>query len=121
MITLIILALALALVQISLLPLALNMSNLAYLVSNRDEEPNYSLVTQRVKRAASNLQESLPAFLALALLAIYQQVDLSTLAMTWLVLRVVYLVCYVSGLGQLRSGIWIASVVCLVMMAVALI
>ena len=88
MTTLIIAALALALVQIWLLPMALNLSNLSYLLSNRDEELKGSVITQRVQRAAVNLQESLPAFLALALLAVYQQVDVSNLACAWLALRV---------------------------------
>ena len=121
MATLIIAALALALIQIWLLPMALNMANFSYLLSNRDMELEGSITTQRIKRAANNLQESLPAFLALALLAIYQQVDISTLASTWLVLRVAYLLCYTFGITYIRSGLWIASTVCLVMMALALV
>lgn len=120
MTTLIIAALALALVQIWLLPMALNLSNLSYLLSNRDEELKGSVITQRVQRAAVNLQESLPAFLALALLAVYQQVDVSNLACAWLALRVAYLACYALGITFIRSGVFFASIVCLVMMALAL-
>jgi uncharacterized MAPEG superfamily protein len=120
MTTLIIAALALALVQIWLLPMVLNLSNLSYLLSNRDEELKGSVITQRVQRAAANLQESLPAFLALALLAVYQQVDVSNLACAWLALRVAYLACYALGITFIRSGIFFASIVCLVMMALAL-
>lgn len=121
MTTLIIAALALALVQIWLLPMALNLANFSYLLSNRDREIEGSVTTQRVKRAANNLQESLPAFLALALLAVYQQVDVSTLASTWLVLRVAYLLCYTFGITYIRSAMWIGSTLCLIMMALALV
>jgi uncharacterized MAPEG superfamily protein len=121
MTTVIIASLALALVQIWLLPMALNLSNFSYLLSNRDEELKGSLTTQRIQRAAANLQESLPAFLALALLAIYQQVDVSNLACAWLALRVAYLVSYAFGITYIRTGVYIASIVCLVMMATALV
>ena len=121
MTTLIIAALALALAQIWLIPMVLNLSNFSYLLSNRDEELKGSVTTQRIQRAAANLQESLPAFLALALLAIHQQVDVSNLACAWLALRVAYLVCYAYGIIYIRSGVYIASIVCLVMMAMALV
>jgi uncharacterized MAPEG superfamily protein len=76
---------------------------------------------QRINRAGANLQESLPAFLALCLLAMLLQVDLSQAALAWLVLRVVYIPCYLFGIIYLRSVVWVASLACLVYMAVQLV
>lgn len=109
--------LALALFQIWLLPMAINIKNMPYLVSNRDEEQQASPLSQRVARASSNLQESLPAFLALSLLAIIVEAEVTTAATTWLGLRVAYLACYSIGIPLLRSGIWIASIACMIFMA----
>ena len=91
MIDIIVLTLLLALIQIWLLPMLLNLKNMDYLVSNRDEAVAGSVMVERVKRASANLQESLPAFLALAVLAIHQSVDLVTVATEWLALRGAYL------------------------------
>jgi uncharacterized MAPEG superfamily protein len=109
--------LLLALFQIWLLPMAINIKSIAYLISNRDEEVQTSALSQRVARASSNLQESLPAFLALSLLAMIVGADVATAATTWLGLRVAYLACYSFGIPVLRSGIWIASIVCMLCMA----
>jgi uncharacterized MAPEG superfamily protein len=73
-----------------------------------------------VTRAGNNLQESLPAYLALCLLAMIQQVDLSQAAFVWLVLRVIYIPCYMFGILYLRSLVWGASLASLVYMAVQL-
>ncbi len=116
----IIYALILTLVQIWLLPFVLNRKNMAYMMSNRDQEPEVSLPLQRVRRAATNLQESLPAFLALCLLAMQLNVDVSAAAMTWIGLRVIYLACYGFGIAALRSVTWISSVVTLIYMAMLL-
>jgi uncharacterized MAPEG superfamily protein len=48
-----------------------------------------------------------------------QGVDVSTLACYWLIARLVYLPCYLLGLPYVRSGVWIASLVCLLLMAVS--
>lgn len=70
MATLIISTLALALFQLWLLPASLNIKSLPYMLSSRDNRIESSMLQDRVSRAGVNLQESLPAFLALALLAI---------------------------------------------------
>jgi len=121
MTTMIIGALLLTLVQLWLLPASLNLKNLQYMISSRDETPPQSTLQQRVTRAGNNLQESLPAFLALCLLAMILQVDLSQAAMAWLVLRVVYIPCYLFGITYVRSLVWVASLACLVYMAVQLV
>ena len=118
MTTVILYALALALFQIWLLPMAINIKSMAYLMSNRDEEQEVSLLTQRVTRASANLQESLPAFLALCLLSMIIEADITAAATSWLGLRVAYLACYSFGIPVLRSGIWIASIISMISMAI---
>ena len=114
-------ALALALVQLWLLPASLNMNNLVYLLSSRDDPPPMSQLQQRTTRAGVNLQESLPAFLALCLLAMIQGIDLSEVALAWLILRVIYIPCYLFGIVYVRSLVWAASIACLIYMAVRLV
>ena len=120
------LALALALLQIVLLPVFLNFilldkeqykANVRYLLSNRDEPIQTPVSVQRVSRAATNLQETLPLFLALVILGIIAGQDLVAFGYSWLALRVAYLLCYSYGIEKTRSLIWIASVIVLVMMA----
>lgn len=117
----IIAALALTLFQLWLLPATLGAKNAAYLLSSRDNPPPQTQIQERTKRAGANLQESLPAFLALCLLASIQQVDLTQAALAWLILRAVYIPCYLLGIAYLRSIVWIGSLVCLVYMAVQLV
>jgi uncharacterized MAPEG superfamily protein len=116
----IIAALAIALVQIWLLPMVMNIKNAAYLFSSREEEVETTAVYRRVDRAKLNLQESLPAFLALCLLSIQMDIDNLSLATTWLVLRVVYVPLYMLGGSYIRSVAWLASTVCMIMMAMQL-
>ena len=117
---LIVMALLLTLVQISLLPLMFNLSNVGYLLGNRDEANPESVLVSRAKRAANNLLESLPSFLALAILSIVLSVDNSDLMLYWLVLRAAYTVSYLIGITYLRTLLWFGSVGCLIMMALAL-
>jgi uncharacterized MAPEG superfamily protein len=114
-------ALLLTLVQLWLLPAGFNLNNLQYMLSSRDQAPPQSILQQRVTRAGNNLQESLPAFLALCLLAMILQVDLSQAALAWLVLRVVYIPCYLFGITYVRSLVWVGSLACLVYMAAQLV
>jgi len=113
-------ALMLTLAQLWLIPASLNLKNLQYMASSRDNPPPQSVLQQRTTRAGANLQESLPAFLALCLLAIIQQVDLSQAALAWLVLRVIYIPCYLFGITYVRSLVWAGSLAGLVYMAVQL-
>ena len=120
MTTVILLALLLALVQIWLLPMLLNLKNANFLLSNRDNPPEVTLVLARIQRASVNLQESLPAFLAMAVVAEIQGLDLTLVASVWLALRGAYVATYGLGIVGLRSLIWIGSLVCLVYMGLAL-
>ena len=117
---LILYTLALTLFQIWLLPMAFNLSNSAYLLSNRDEDIETSVTYKRIKRAAANLQETLPIFLTLALMSMIMDIDNTAAASVWLGLRVAHLVCYAAGIAMLRSLSWVASIVALIYMALAL-
>jgi uncharacterized MAPEG superfamily protein len=117
----IIAALALTLFQLWLLPASMALGNLPFLISSRDNPPPQSQLQQRTSRAGINLQESLPAYLALCLLALYQQVDLTQAATAWLALRALYIPCYLLGIVYVRTVVWGGSIGCLVYMAYCLV
>ena len=122
MATYIVYALLLAIIQIWVVPAAFNVKNFSWYTTNRDEPmPELSVMAGRAIRAATNLQESLPAFLALALLSMHLSVDLTYLAFWWLILRVAHLITYIAGIALLRTLSWLGSLVTLVMMALALV
>ena len=122
MTSLIVYALVLTIAQIWLIPMLLNLGSLQYLISNRDDAaPEGSVKLGRVRRASTNLQESLPAFLALAILSIVLEVDNYDLALYWLGFRVGYLLSYVFGVIYVRTLFWIGSIISLIMMAAALV
>ena len=119
----IIYALGLTLLQLWIIPMALNFKNLGWMMSNRDEDLDMSsmLYLQRINKSTANLYESLPAFLALVLLSMLMGVNTSTAACVWLLARVAHLVFYVTGIGMLRTLSWLTSLGALVYMACALI
>ena len=122
MATYIVYALLLAIIQIWVVPAAFNLKNFSWYTTNRDEPmPETSVMGGRAMRAATNLQESLPAFLALALLSMHLSVDLTGLAFWWLILRIAHLITYIAGIALLRTISWLGSLVTLIMMALALI
>ena len=122
MATYIVYALLLTIIQIWVVPAALNMKNFSWYTTNRDEPmPETSVMAGRAIRAATNLQESLPAFLALALLSMHLSVDLTGLAFWWLILRVAHLITYIAGIALLRTLSWVGSLITLIMMALALV
>ena len=122
MATYIVYALLLTIIQIWIVPAALNMKNFSWYTTNRDEPmPETSVMAGRAIRAATNLQESLPAFLALALLSMHLSVDLTGLAFWWLILRVAHLITYIAGIALLRTLSWVGSLITLIMMAIALV
>ena len=122
MATYIVYSLLLAIIQIWVVPAAFNVKNFSWYTTNRDEPmPELSVMAGRAIRAATNLQESLPAFLALALLSMHLSVDLTGLAFWWLIFRVAHLITYIAGIALLRTLSWLGSLVTLVMMALALV
>ena len=123
MTTYIIAALLLALLQTWLIPASFNMKNFPWLGSNRDEPMPHELTVMegRAMRANTNLQETLPIFLALALLSMQLSIDVTGLACWWLAFRVGHVVTYIAGFARIRTLLWLGSIVCLVMMAMAII
>ena len=116
MIEIILSALLLTLIQSWLIPMLLNLGNLSFLLSNRDEDFEFSTITKRAQRASTNLYETLPIFITLMLLGVILDVDLTPSGSVWIALRVLFLMCYLGGIKIVRSGIWVASVVTLIMM-----
>ena len=122
MATYIVYALLLTIIQIWVVPAAFNVKNFSWYTTNRDEPmPELSVMAGRAIRAATNLQESLPAFLALALLSMHLSVDLTGLAFWWLIFRVAHLITYIAGIALLRTLSWVGSLITLIMMALALV
>jgi uncharacterized MAPEG superfamily protein len=122
MITLILLALLLTLIQL-MTPALLNSKNLEFLISNRERSVEEAPIVGRARRAGNNILESLPAFLALAILSIILELEIDTynLAMIWLGSRVLYYFSYVFGILYIRTIIWFVSIICLILMGLALI
>ena len=116
MIELILYSLLLLIIQI-MAHYPLNLQHVQFFLSNRHSEIEYSEVTLRIRRAASNLQETLPIFITLMLLGILQDVDLTSLGTYWLLLRVIFFVLYAAGIEKIRSVVWILALIVLITMA----
>lgn len=118
MTTIILIALTLALFQYWLIPVSTKLNDMDWATGTRDEPMTPTKIQARIERAASNLKESLPAFLALCLLSMIQNTDITLPAIVWLVLRVLYIPCYMYGINPARSIVWVGSLLCLIFMAV---
>ena len=80
---------------------------------------NMTPLSSRMASASDNLRQSLPVFLAFALLSIILNVDNLMLAQSWFALRVLYLLGAIFNLYQyklIRPVIWLPSIVILVLM-----
>jgi uncharacterized MAPEG superfamily protein len=95
-----------------------------YLFSPRDEgRVSKSILAGRLLRALNNLLETYPAFIALAVaLALTGKTGgiAATGAIIWLVARIVYVFLYAAGIPVIRTLVWFASIIGLVMMAIRL-
>ncbi|MES2906537.1 MAG: MAPEG family protein [Pseudomonadota bacterium] len=93
---------------------------MTYNASPRDENPaTTGLYAGRAKRALLNFLETYPAFIALAIgLELTKRTGgtAETGALIWLCARCVYLPVYLAGIPMLRTLIWAASLIGLVMM-----
>ncbi len=72
----------------------------------------------RAMAAQSNSHEVFPPFAAaviIAQIAGAPQVRLDTLAVTFIVLRLIYILCYLRDLATLRSVAWTAGLLCTVL------
>ena len=93
-------------------------SNVRQLIKRDTNIPNYVV---RIHAATENLKESLPVFFACAVLSIVTGVDSSGYGLTWIILRIAYVVCYVYKLNPYRSIVWMGSIFCLILMGINLI
>ena len=91
-------------------------TSLKYFLSSRDENTKISAQAQRANRALKNLLETFPIFIGITLLSLIKDVDNSTIALFWLIFRIIYVPVYVLGIDYLRTGIWAASLICLILM-----
>ena len=85
----------------------------------KGDTSNITQISQRVNVSLNNLTESMPIFLALAILSVMLDVDNLMLAQSWLVLRVAYLLGAILNLYQykmIRPLIWLPSIIVMVLM-----
>ena len=78
----------------------------------------------RANAVQQNSFESLPLFIAAVLMAEYMVISQSiimTLGIAYIVLRIVYGICYLCNLSTLRSVIWLLSMACPILLLVAII
>tara|TARA_B110000259_G_scaffold51522_1_gene60677 strand:+ start:196 stop:579 length:384 start_codon:yes stop_codon:yes gene_type:complete len=89
-----------------------------YLFTSRDKNVENSIYFNRGKRALSNLLETFPIFISLALLSIFLEIDNTHLALLWLVFRATYFPIYILGIKYARSLLWAGALVCLILMGI---
>ena len=85
----------------------------------KGDTSNITPTSQRINASLNNLSESMPIFLALAILSVMLDVDNLMLAQSWLVLRVAYLLGAILNLYQykmIRPLIWLPSIIVMVLM-----
>ena len=118
---LIILSFLLVLIQITI-PILISLFSkkikVSYLFSSRDENANTSIYEDRANRALKNLFETLPVFIGLVLLSITKDIDNASLALFWLIARVIYVPVYILGVDYLRTGVWALSLISLILMSI---
>jgi uncharacterized MAPEG superfamily protein len=100
-------------------------TGLAYNAGPRDTPSKAPIgkITGRLMRAEKNLFETLPVFIALVLTTQIADVHTSLVrdgVMLYFWSRLTYIPLYASGVSHVRSIVWAAGVVGLVMMIVAL-
>ena len=89
-----------------------------YLFSSRDIEIKYSPYFDRSNRAFKNLLETLPIFIILFFLSVFNQVDNFNLALLWILVRLIYIPVYILGLKYFRTFIWMISFLILILMGI---
>jgi uncharacterized MAPEG superfamily protein len=85
---------------------------IGYLMSSRDDWKNPTGIAGRIERAYFNLLETMPAFAALILIALYtgKVNDMTALgSQIYFWGRLAYFPIYITGIPVLRTLIWIAS------------
>jgi uncharacterized MAPEG superfamily protein len=89
-----------------------------YMLSARDDWKNPTGIASRIERAYFNLLETMPAFAALILIAIYtgkvnEMTALGSQIYFWG--RLIYFPAYISGIPVIRTLIWTISTAGLVL------
>ena len=117
-----ILSFILVIVQITipvLIDLAItNKIKLSFLFSSRDKDEERSLFFERADRALKNLYQTFPIFIGVVILSILKDVDNSSLALLWLISRIIYVPLYIFGINYFRTGVWATSLFCLILMSI---
>lgn len=91
----------------------------AYAAGNHETAPSLSPLAKRVTNALSNLLETYPAFVGLALaLAVTGKTGgyAAIGAIVWIVARAAYLAIYAAGIPGVRTLAWVISIVGMAMM-----
>ena len=92
-----------------------------YLFGPRDEKLTIkSVVAGRAERALGNYIENYAPFVAMDLALIATQHTGGWGATIWILARIAYLPLYLAGTKYIRTGVWIVSVIGLIMMLVRL-
>ena len=92
---------------------------LSWALGPQDEPRDQNAVADRIQRALRNYLETLPAFIAVAVVLTMTETANATSATgaaVWFWARVAYVPCYASGLPLIRSIAWFASLAGLGMM-----
>lgn len=116
-------AVGLAWVQIMLPTLHPVITNKAWAMGNRETTVQRPPWAERAQRASSNLQENLPLFSALVLIAhVSGQADGTTAlgAQVFVGARVLHAAIYIAGVPVVRTFIWAVSVAGMAMIAYAI-
>ena len=90
----------------------------------RDHQAPLTVVGGRAERALANMHEALPVFLALALMNMIVGTAAATAitgAWVFFIARLLYVPAYLSGVPVIRTLIWVAAWVGLVMMVLPLV
>lgn len=98
-------------------------ANLGIALRGRDDPPPMPVVGGRAQRALANMQEALPVFLTLAVLAVVLDAEdpAGAGAIVFVVARALYVPAYLSAVPGLRSAIWMGSWVGLILLGYAVI
>ena len=114
----------LLIVQVVIQATAAGDLGVTYLLSARDEKrESKSILAGRLDRALKNLLETYPAFIAIVVALVVTNKTgglAATGAWLWLAARVVYVLLYAAGIPVVRTLVWLASIVGLVLMLIRL-
>ncbi len=94
-------------------------------LGGRDNLPEPNVQTERARKALANMQENLPVFVTLAILAlVVDGADMGQAvlgAQIWVIARIVYIPMYLISIPGLRSAAWTVGVIGNIIQLMALI